>query len=63
MKDVIIIDNSPTAYLFQPENALPIVSWYDDREDVVLYDYLPYLKELSEVDDVRPFILSSVKDN
>jgi RNA polymerase II subunit A small phosphatase-like protein len=49
--------------LFQPENALPIVSWYDDREDVALYDYLPYLKELSEVDDVRPFILSSVKDN
>jgi RNA polymerase II subunit A small phosphatase-like protein len=23
MKDVIIVDNSPAAYLFQPENALP----------------------------------------
>lgn len=30
MKDVIIIDNSPIAYLFQPENALPITSWYED---------------------------------
>jgi RNA polymerase II subunit A small phosphatase-like protein len=30
MKDVIIIDNSPIAYLFQPENALPIISWYDE---------------------------------
>ena len=30
MKDVIILDNSPVAYLFQPENAVPAVSWYDD---------------------------------
>mmetsp|Transcript_32946 Transcript_32946/g.50379 ORF Transcript_32946/g.50379 Transcript_32946/m.50379 type:complete len:97 (-) Transcript_32946:1501-1791(-) len=39
LKDVLIIDNSPTAYLFQPENALPIISWYDEKDDVVLYDY------------------------
>ena len=28
LKDVIIIDNSPNSYAFQPENALPIPSWY-----------------------------------
>jgi hypothetical protein len=39
------------------------VSWYDDKSDVVLYDYLPFLKELSEVDDVRPFLMASVNDN
>jgi TFIIF-interacting CTD phosphatase-like protein len=33
MKDVIIVDNSPVAYLFQPENAMPAVSWYDDPND------------------------------
>ena len=33
MQDIIIIDNSPSSYLFQPENALPITSWYDDKED------------------------------
>jgi carboxy-terminal domain RNA polymerase II polypeptide A small phosphatase len=33
LKDVLIIDNSPTAYLFQPDNALPIISWYDEKED------------------------------
>jgi RNA polymerase II subunit A small phosphatase-like protein len=63
LKDVIIIDNSPSSYLFQPENALPILSWYDDKADLVLYDYLPILKEMSNVDDVRPFIMASVKDN
>lgn len=63
MQDIIIIDNSPSCYLFQPENALPILSWYDDKDDQYLYDYIPVLKALSEVDDVRPFIMASVKDN
>jgi len=33
LRDVIIIDNSPHAYLFQPDNALPILSYYDDACD------------------------------
>lgn len=33
MQDIIIIDNSPTSYLFQPENGLPILSWYEDKDD------------------------------
>ena len=56
LRDVLIIDNSPTAYLFQPDNALPIISWYDDVSDRCLYDYIPFLKALSKVDDVRPIL-------
>lgn len=56
LRDVLIIDNSPTAYLFQPDNALPIISWYDDVNDRQLYDYIPFLKALSKVDDVRPIL-------
>lgn len=56
LRDVIIIDNSSTAYYFQPENALPIVSWYDDKNDTLLYDYIPFLRALSIVDDVRPIL-------
>ena len=33
LEDIIIIDNSPASYLFQPENALPCISWYDDMKD------------------------------
>ena len=47
LKNIIIIDNSPNSYLFQPENALPIVSWYDDKQDTELQQYIPFLKELS----------------
>ena len=58
MKDVLIIDNSPTAYLFQPDNALPISSWYEDKADRCLYDYIPFLTALSKVEDVRPILKS-----
>ena len=30
IEDVILIDNSPNSYRLQPENAIPIISWYDD---------------------------------
>lgn len=58
LKNVLIIDNSPTAYLFQPDNALPCSSWYEDRSDRVLYEYIPFLIALSKVDDVRPILKS-----
>jgi len=48
----IIIDNSPFSYMFQPENAIPIASWFNDKNDRQLFDLLPYLDTLAEVDDV-----------
>ena len=43
MKDSIIIDNSPTSYSLQPENGMPILSWYDDKKDDKLYELIPVL--------------------
>lgn len=56
MEDSIIIDNSPSSYAFHQENALPILSWYDDREDKCLFELIPLLESLAEVDDVRKYI-------
>lgn len=56
MKDVIIVDNSPNAYYFHPENAVPILSWYDDPDDKCLFEMLPLLESLAGVDDVRKVI-------
>jgi len=42
---------------------LPILSWYEDKDDKVLFEYIPLLKDLSNVDDVRPFLMACVKDN
>jgi TFIIF-interacting CTD phosphatase-like protein len=56
MSDLIIVDNSPNAYHFHPENAVPILSWYDDPDDRCLFEMIPLLEALSQVDDVRSVI-------
>ena len=53
LQDVIILDNSPISYLMNYENALPIRTWLDDKNDIELYKYLRLLEYLSEVGDVR----------
>ena len=33
LKDIIIVDNSPLSYSFNQENGLPILAWFDDKND------------------------------
>ena len=63
MRDVIILDNSPIAYLFQPENAVPIKSWFDDKNDTELQQTAAVLEKLAGVEDVRDYIKQFVVDN
>lgn len=56
LEDCVIIDNSPFSYMFQPNNAIPITSWFNDQEDRQLYDLLPFLDSLLEVDDVSTIL-------
>jgi RNA polymerase II subunit A small phosphatase-like protein len=49
---VAIIDNSPVAYLFQPRNAIPIASWFDDPNDTELLKLIPLLRQLASVNEV-----------
>jgi RNA polymerase II subunit A small phosphatase-like protein len=52
LDQICIIDNSPVAYLFQPRNAIPIISWFDDPNDTELTDLMPTLRALAEAPDV-----------
>ena len=63
MKDVIIVDNSPVAYLFQPENAIPAVSWYDDTTDMELKRICELCERLNQEDDVRKIIRMVIQNN
>ena len=63
MKDAVIIDNSPTSYMLQPECGLPIISWYDDPHDRALFDYIPVLIEMSKINDMREAVTGFVRQN
>ncbi|KAK0247772.1 hypothetical protein LTR91_009608 [Friedmanniomyces endolithicus] len=54
LRETIIIDNSPTSYIFHPQHAVPISSWFSDAHDNELLDLIPVLEDLasSHVSDV-----------
>lgn len=54
LQNIIIIDNSPTSYIFHPQHAIPITSWFSDAHDNELLDLIPVLEDLasSNVRDV-----------
>ncbi|KAM5228576.1 carboxy-terminal domain RNA polymerase II polypeptide A small phosphatase 1 isoform 2-T2 [Ctenodactylus gundi] len=52
LRRVLILDNSPASYVFHPDNAVPVASWFDNMSDTELHDLLPFFEQLSHVDDV-----------
>ena len=56
LKDVVIVDNSPMSYALNPENGLPILTWFEDKDDRELYNISSILEFLSFVPDVRNYI-------
>ena len=41
LRRTAIVDNTPYTYGFQPDNAVPILSWFDQDEDAELASLLP----------------------
>ncbi|XP_040496590.1 carboxy-terminal domain RNA polymerase II polypeptide A small phosphatase 1 isoform X3 [Ursus maritimus] len=52
LRRVLILDNSPASYVFHPDNAVPVASWFDNMSDTELHDLLPFFEQLSRVEDV-----------
>ena len=63
MTDIIIVDNSPVAYMLQPENAMPILSWYDEPSDRQLSRIANILERLAYEPDVRKVIRKITANN
>jgi Dullard-like phosphatase family protein len=61
MKRTLIIDNNPYAMLATPDNAMPILSYYDDPTDRELDKALALLQEMKNLDDIRPYLKKRFK--
>ena len=47
----ILVDNNPVVFYHQPENGIPVKSFYDDPSDVTLMKLLELLPELDKRTD------------
>ncbi|KAM7537948.1 hypothetical protein Aperf_G00000068514 [Anoplocephala perfoliata] len=56
IEQICIIDNSPISFYFHRQNALQIVTWFDDPTDTALLDLIPYLKGLAEAPSVLEYV-------
>ena len=53
LSHTIIIDNSPSSYMFHPENAIDCTSFIDDMKDRELDQIAAFLVAVKDVEDVR----------
>ncbi|CAH8450529.1 unnamed protein product [Schistosoma turkestanicum] len=56
VEQICIVDNSPISFLFQPSNALQIVSWFGDLADQALCELIPYLTGLASAPTVVDYL-------
>jgi Dullard-like phosphatase family protein len=56
IKRIVLIDNNPLAMVATPDNAVPIPSWFDQADDRELEKVLAILKEMKDLEDVRPYL-------
>lgn len=56
LKDLILVDNTLLCFAFQLDNAIPISSWYGEKNDKELLKLIQFLKVIKEVPDVRELL-------
>ncbi|XP_067643171.1 phosphatase Herzog isoform X1 [Eurosta solidaginis] len=59
LQKIVIVDNSPASYIFHPDNAVPVKSWFDDTNDSELLELIPLFEKLSKVDSVYSVLCNS----
>jgi TFIIF-interacting CTD phosphatase-like protein len=55
MNEVLIVDNAPYSYRFQPENAIASDTWIDDPGCIELQAMADYLESIVNEEDLRRY--------
>ncbi|KAJ3236622.1 Carboxy-terminal domain RNA polymerase II polypeptide A small phosphatase 1 [Chytriomyces hyalinus] len=53
MESIIMLDNCPVSYTYQPLNGVPCTSWYSDKNDTELAELIPFMLRIKPAADVR----------
>jgi len=56
MHQLVLVDNTPISFAYQPQNAIPIVTWRHEDADCELLKMIPLLDEMAAAHDVRPVL-------
>jgi Dullard-like phosphatase family protein len=56
MADVVLVDNSQSSFLFQPENGILVTTWRGGSDGELIGRVLPLLERCASAADVRPVI-------
>ena len=57
LANVVLVDNAAYSYAMQTENGVPVVPFFDDKNDTELVELSAYLSELAKAPDVREAII------
>jgi len=58
---MVLIDNAAYSFSFQVENGIPIIPFYDNKQDTELLHLVSYLRELHSAVDVREYNKTHLK--
>jgi CTD small phosphatase-like protein 2 len=61
LKDIILVDNSCFSFSNNLSNGVPIIPYYNDKNDKELKLIVPFLKHLVDIDDVRVALKKTFK--
>jgi CTD small phosphatase-like protein 2 len=56
LKKVVLADNNPECFAYQPHNGLQVPTWTGDVKDTALRDLVPWLQKLARSDEVYPVV-------
>uniref|UniRef100_A0A8C9I0H5 Mitochondrial import inner membrane translocase subunit TIM50 n=1 Tax=Piliocolobus tephrosceles TaxID=591936 RepID=A0A8C9I0H5_9PRIM len=56
LRKTLILDNLSASYIFHPENAVPVQSWFDDMADTELLNLIPVFEEQSRGRLYQPWV-------
>lgn len=53
LKDVLLVDNLSTSFLYQKQNGILVTSWYGDKNDMELFHLLGFIRKILPYEDIR----------